>query len=104
EFASNVDRLLSTESAPATFAGYLSSLAARRAYFQEHGATSTDHGVVEPYTLDMDAGEAETLFQAVLRGAANAAGRRAFRGHMLLQMARLSVEDGLVMTLHAGVF
>jgi len=64
---------------------------------------SADHGVEEPFTIDLAPHEAEALFQKVLAGTADAAGRRAFRGHMLLQMARMSVDDGLVMTVHAGV-
>jgi glucuronate isomerase len=38
-----------------------------------------------------------------MAGDLDAAGARLFRGHMLFQMARMSVEDGLVMTVHAGV-
>jgi glucuronate isomerase len=86
------------------FAGYLTALEARREYFIRHGAVSADHGVVEPYTVDIDAAEAERLFQRVLAGNGTVDDRRTFRGHMLLQMARMSVDDGLVMTIHAGVF
>jgi glucuronate isomerase len=58
---------------------------------------------VEPVTFDVQAAEGERLFGLVLSGAATAEERRVFRGHMLFQMARMSVEDGLVMTVHAGV-
>ncbi|MGL4257515.1 MAG: glucuronate isomerase, partial [Microbacterium sp.] len=44
------------------------------------------------------------LFREVLSGRADAAERRAFRAHMLVQMARMSVDDGLVMTIHPGVY
>ncbi|MFC7328678.1 glucuronate isomerase [Marinactinospora rubrisoli] len=103
DFGSRVERLLATTASPATFAGYLAALEARRAYFAAHGAVSADHGVVEPVTADLEPGEAERLFQAALAGTADPRQRRAFRAHMLLQMARMSVEDGLVMTVHAGV-
>lgn len=102
-FATDVQRLLATTGDPSTFAGYLNALEARRAFFIEHGAVSADHGVEDPYSVDLSPGEGERLFQLVIAGAADAAERRAFRGHMLLQMARMSVEDGLVMTVHAGV-
>jgi len=92
-----------TSSTPATFTGYLAALAQRRQHFIASGAVSTDHGVREPFTCNLSDGEAETLFQRALRGAADAADAHLFRGHMLLQMARMSVEDGLVMTLHPGV-
>ncbi|MDR6907145.1 glucuronate isomerase [Agromyces sp. 3263] len=103
EFADNVERLLSATCRPGDFAGYLSALEERRAHFIGHGAVSTDHGVEELFTCDVDAGEGERLFRAVVAGTASAAERRAFRGHMLVQMARMSVDDGLVMTIHPGV-
>ncbi|MEV7692199.1 glucuronate isomerase [Microbacterium sp. NPDC089189] len=103
DFGQRLERLLAAESAPATFAGYLDALAARRAHFIRHGAVSTDHGVEDPATLDLDEGSAERLFAAIAAGAADADQRRAFRAHMLFQMARMSVDDGLVMTVHAGV-
>ncbi|MFC3996953.1 glucuronate isomerase [Nocardiopsis sediminis] len=102
-FTARVERLLAATGAPATFAGYLAALESRRAHFIAHGAVSADHGVVEPLTADLDPGEAERLFRAVLSGAADPAQQRAFLAHMLFQMARMSVDDGLVMTVHAGV-
>ena len=66
------------------------------------GATATDHGVVEPYTARLADDEAERLFQAARRGEATAGDQRRFEAHMLMEMARLSTEDGLVMQLHAG--
>ncbi|WP_435527642.1 glucuronate isomerase [Microbacterium aurantiacum] len=102
-FATNVERLLAATGRPADFAGYLDALQDRRAHFIAHGAVSTDHGVEEMLTLDLDPVAAESLFRDVLSGVADAAQRRAFRAHMLVQMARMSVEDGLVMTIHPGV-
>jgi glucuronate isomerase len=102
-FAENVEQLLSVTDEQATFPGYLRALESRRAHFIEHGAVSADHGVEDPYTIDMDPADADRLFQQVLVGSADPAARREFRGHMLLQMARMSVDDGLVMTVHAGI-
>jgi glucuronate isomerase len=102
-FASDVARLLGETGRPGTFDGYLAAFGVRREHFIRRGAVSADVGVEEPYTTDLDPVDAERLFQAVLRGTADAAGTRAFRGHMLFQLARMSVDDGLVMTVHAGV-
>lgn len=102
-FGDAVDRLLAVTGRPGTFAGYVAALEERRRHFIRHGAVSTDHGVEEPLTVDLDAGEAERLFAVVRSGTADDRERRTFRGHMLFQMARMSVEDGLVMTIHAGV-
>jgi glucuronate isomerase len=98
DFADRIERLGAT-----SFAGYLDALAARRVFFIENGAVSADHGVLEPHTLDLDDDAASRLFDAALAGTIDAAGARAFRGRMLLEMARMSVDDGLVMTIHAGV-
>jgi glucuronate isomerase len=86
------------------FAGYLRALEGRRAYFIEHGAVSADHGVLEPLTVDLDPTDAAALYRRAVRGELSADEARTFRGHMLLQMARMSVDDGLVMTIHPGVY
>ncbi|GAA5092479.1 glucuronate isomerase [Microbacterium yannicii] len=103
EFATDIARLLASEGQETSFRGYLTALEARRAHFIRHGATSADHGIEDPATVDLTGDEAARLFQLAVSGRADAAERQVFRGHMLLQMARMSVDDGLVMTVHAGV-
>jgi glucuronate isomerase len=66
------------------------------------GATATDHAVVEPYTERLRAEEADALFQRALGGNATAADQQRFEAHMLMEMARMSTRDGLVMQLHPG--
>ncbi len=85
------------------FAGYLRALAARRAYFVEHGAVSADHSHADVVTLELEPHEAGRIFAAALRGEVTAEDALALRRHMLVEMARMSVEDGLVMTLHPGI-
>ncbi|MBN2469633.1 MAG: glucuronate isomerase, partial [Anaerolineae bacterium] len=46
--------------------------------------------------------EAETIFQRALRGEATPDDDRRFTAHMLMEFARMSIEDGLVMQLHVG--
>lgn len=103
EFADRAEGLLAATGQPATFAGYLRALEDRRAYFIRHGAVSLDVGIQDPATIELTPGEAEALFGRVLRGVADPADAATFRAHMLLQLARMSVEDGLVMTVHGGV-
>lgn len=85
------------------YKNYISALEERRAYFVQHGAVSTDHGVFEPFTCQLDEAEAIRLFESAIKGAISLADARLFAGHMLTEMARMSTNDGLVMTLHAGV-
>ena len=84
-----------------TFESFVAALEERRAYFKAHGAKATDHAVAEPYTERLSPAACEALFAKALEGSAAAADQRAFEGHMLIEMARMSVEDGLVMQLHS---
>lgn len=83
--------------------GYVTALERRRRYFVEHGAVSADHSHVEVRTDPLDHAEAVRIFAAAVRGSATEPEATAFRRHMLGEMARMSCEDGLVMTLHPGV-
>ena len=85
------------------FQGYLDAHRDRRAYFREvGGATATDHGHPSARTEDLGPAEAEALYARVLSGRHTPAEAEAFRGQMLTEMARMSLEDGMVMQLHAG--
>src|SRR6476661_7147085 len=74
----------------------------RRLFFKSMGATATDHAVVEPYTARLASDEAAAVFDRALRGTVTPEDQRAFEAHLLVEMARMSVTDGLVMQLHAG--
>jgi glucuronate isomerase len=76
----------------------------RRAFFKEFGATSTDHGHATARTEDLADAEARRLFDKALRGGCTAEEADAFRGHMLTEMARMSLDDGLVLQIHPGSF
>lgn len=84
------------------YSGLVRALAERRAYFKQLGATATDHGVLEPYTSLLPEEEAERLFQRARQGEATPDDERRFTAHLLMEMARLSLADGLVMQIHAG--
>jgi glucuronate isomerase len=101
----NVDRLITAAGDGTTgYAGYIRALENRRRHFIDHGAVSADHGVRTPLTLKLDRAEAESLFNKARRGEATDAERDVFEGHMMYEMARMSVQDGLVMTVHPGSF
>lgn len=86
-----------------TYAGYLEALAARRRTFVEAGALATDHGHLGADTTPLPVDAASRIYAAALAGTVTAEEARAFAGHMLFEMARMSCEDGLVMQLHPGV-
>jgi glucuronate isomerase len=85
-----------------TWKGYLRALEKSRARFKELGCTATDHGHPTARTANLSPEEAQKLFTAVLGGDADADGKEMFRAQMLTEMARMSVEDGLVMQIHPG--
>ncbi len=84
------------------YAGYIRALEARRAAFKQLGALATDHAAATPYTARLSGAEAEAIFGRALRGQASAEDAARFTGHMLIEFARMSAEDGLVMQLHIG--
>jgi glucuronate isomerase len=105
-FAENVDELgRITGEDTGTWLGYLAALQQRRDYFREHGGcTSTDHGHPTAITADLSAKVAAELFAKIRGGSFTAHDAELFRGQMLTEMARMSVEDGLVMQIHPGSF
>jgi glucuronate isomerase len=85
-----------------TWPGYLHALAKARARFRSLGCTATDHGHPTAQTADLSQAEAERLFHNVLSGNADAQQQELFRAQMLTEMARMSLDDGLVMQIHPG--
>ena len=81
---------------------FVRAMETRRVFFKSMGATATDHAVVEPRTARLAHDEAAAVFDRALRGAATPDDQRAFEAHLLMEMARMSVADGLVMQLHPG--
>ncbi len=88
----------------ANFAQFVRAIEERRAYFKSMGAVSTDQGVLTPYTHRLSVIEADTIFQRALNGLATEEDAALFSANMLMEMARMSIEDGLVMQIHPGSF
>ncbi len=86
------------------YRSYLNAIRERRLFFKEKGAVSTDHGCLAPYTIELSENRMQKLFDKALSQTIEKEEARDFQGHMLIEMARMSVEDGLVMQIHPGVF
>ena len=82
--------------------GYLAAHRNRRAFFKSMGATSSDHGHPTALTCDLTEADCDRLFQRALSGTISPAEAEQFRGQMLTEMARMSVDDGLVLQIHPG--
>lgn len=83
---------------------FINALEQRRAFFKSLGAKATDHAALSAYTAPLSKRDANTIFQRALRGETTPNDAAQFTGHMLIEMARMSVEDGLVMQFHVGAF
>lgn len=81
---------------------FIQALEERRAFFKGMGATATDHGAQSAYTAELSPKEADAIFQCALRGQATPDDAQRFTAHMLMESARMSIEDGLVMQFHVG--
>lgn len=84
--------------------GYLNAHRKRRAFFASMGATSTDHGHPTAQTADLSTHDAEELFNRVTSAEVTRQDAELFRAQMLTEMARMSIDDGLVMQIHPGAF
>ncbi|MGN7161638.1 glucuronate isomerase [Sphingomonas sp. SAFR-052] len=87
-----------------SWTGYLNAHRKRRQDFIAAGATSSDHGHPTARTANLSPAESEALFAKVIAGTADASDAELFRAQMLTEMARMSIDDGLVMQIHPGSF
>jgi len=85
-----------------TYRDFIDGIRKRRAEFRNAGGTATDHAVVTPHSERLPDNDVERIFARALEGKANRHDQSRFESHMLMEMAALSSEDGLVMQLHAG--
>lgn len=84
------------------YTDFIAALEARREFFRSLGATATDHGVTVPRTGELSNRELDNIFAKSLHDVATEEDEARFTAHMLMEFARMSADDGLVMQLHAG--
>ena len=87
-----------------SYKNYIRAIENRREYFKMLGAVSTDHGVVSPHTHQLTDREAESIFSRAIDGTLGDKDVQMFTANMLMEMARMSIEDGLVMQIHPGSY
>lgn len=85
-----------------SYPAFIRALEERRTFFKRMGATATDHAAQSAYTEELTPAEADTIFQRALRGQTTPDDARRFTAHMMMEFARMSIEDGLVMQFHVG--
>jgi glucuronate isomerase len=102
-FSQNIAKLgEQTGEDTSNWAGYLKALRLARERFRSLGCTATDHGHPTARTANLSPKEASELFARVLAGTSDTRDYELFRAQMLTEMARMSLDDGLVMQIHPG--
>jgi glucuronate isomerase len=102
-FHDNLDRLGEISGCDTgAWTGYLDAHRSRRAYFKTFGATSSDHGHFDAATANLSDAAAEELFRRVRAKGSDERENRLFRAQMLTEMAKMSLDDGLVLQIHPG--
>ncbi|HUN83526.1 MAG TPA: glucuronate isomerase [Terracidiphilus sp.] len=105
DFAKSIAKLGENTGADTSgWQGYLGALRESRERFIQLGCTATDHGHPTAQTADLSLIDAEKLFHSVLHDTSDPKRNELFRAQMLTEMARMSLEDGLVMQIHPGSF
>ncbi len=102
-FSQNIAKLgEQTGEDTSSWAGYLKALRLARERFRSLGCTATDHGHPTARTANLSPKECAGLFTRVIAGASDTGDQELFRAQMLTEMARMSLDDGLVMQVHPG--
>lgn len=87
-----------------SYASFIRALEVQRGFFKSLGAVATDQAAESAFTAELTASDAEAIFQRALRGQAGPDDAKRFSAHMLMESARMSIVDGLVMQVHIGSF
>lgn len=80
----------------------IDALERRREAFRGLGAVAVDVSITVPRAEPLTTAEAASRVARALRREAGRDDAEAFAAHMLMELARMSREDGLVLQLHAG--
>jgi glucuronate isomerase len=100
----NVDQLAEVSGIDTgSYSGFVEAMESRRRYFKDNGAVSTDHSHFDVRTDPLEVSDAERIYARAREAQADPAEATALRRHLVLEMARMASEDGLVMTVHPGV-
>jgi glucuronate isomerase len=85
-----------------SYPSFIEAVEKQRAAFKSLGATASDHAAISAYTHELSSNEAENIFQHALKRKVTEDEVAQFSAHMLMESARMSLEDGLVMQIHVG--
>lgn len=87
-----------------TWKGMINAHRVRRELFRKYGATATDHGFSSFITKDLSEIDCQIFLDKALSGKLSEEDSAIFKGQILMEMAGLSIEDGMIMQIHTGSY
>ena len=82
---------------------FIHAIETRRDQFRAMGAVATDHDLENAQTVKLQQIQAKTIFSRVLSGNLEDGDTVYLQNHLVIELARMSAEDGMIMQLHIGV-
>jgi len=102
----NVDRLLQKTREKASLQGLVDALRERHDFFARRGARASDHGLLEPYGLEVSKKRAEEIFHRAYGGKKKFGLRsletQEFLSFLMHQFCEMNREKGMVTQIHYG--
>ncbi len=102
----SLERLLQKTRKEPTLKGLVAALRERHAFFAGKGARASDHGLLEPYGLDVSRARAEEIFNEAFdlkkRFTVRSPETREFTSYLMHQFCQMNQERGMVTQIHYG--
>ena len=106
EWRKNVEKICRLTNQDIALDGLVEALRQRHAYFASMGAKASDHGLLEPYGLDIAKKRAKEIFQQAYKKqekfSLNSNETKEFISYMMHQFCAMNQEMGMVTQLHYG--
>ena len=106
KWKSNVEKVCQLTGQETTLKGFVEALRIRHSYFAERGARASDHGLLEPYGLEVSQERAEQIFQEAYNKGRKFSLRstetREFISYMMHKFCAMNQEKRMVTQIHYG--
>ncbi|MHC2995588.1 MAG: glucuronate isomerase [Candidatus Atribacteria bacterium] len=102
----NVEKICQLTEQDTTLKGLIEALRIRHTYFAERGAKASDHGLLEPYGLEVTQERAEQIFQKAYdkgeKFSLRSTEMREFISYMMHKFCEMNQEKGMITQIHYG--
>jgi len=102
----NVEKICQLTEQDTTLKGLIEALRIRHTYFAERGAKASDHGLLEPYGLEVTQERAEQIFQKAYdkgeKFSLRSTETREFISYMMHKFCEMNQEKSMITQIHYG--